>query len=349
MGKDYYKILGIQKGANEDEIKKAYRKMALKYHPDKNKSPGAEDKFKEVAEAYDVLSDPKKREIFDQYGEEGLKGGMPGAGGPDGSGNFTYSFHGDPKEMFQMFFGGDGGDDPFGGLLGGMFGSRMGGNGGTKMFFSNMGGGHDQMDIDGDMFDSHGFGQRRGQKRQDPTITHELPISLEDLLHGTTKKMKITRKVVSADGTVRTEEKVLSIDVKPGWKSGTKITFPREGDQMPGSIPADVVFIIRDRSHPKFVRDGADVKYRAKISLREALIGTTVQVPTIDGRTIPLRMTDTVIRPGMVRRICGEGLPYPKQPTKRGDIIVEFDVEFPDALSPNARNKIADLLPPRRT
>ncbi|KAK2164520.1 hypothetical protein LSH36_62g00007 [Paralvinella palmiformis] len=111
MGKDYYKTLGISKGANEDEIKKAYRKMALKYHPDKNKSSGAEEKFKAIAEAYEVLSDPKKREIYDKYGEEGLKGGggMPGAQ-EGGGGNFTYTFHGDPHQTFKMFFGDQ---DPF--------------------------------------------------------------------------------------------------------------------------------------------------------------------------------------------------------------------------------------------
>jgi len=353
MGKDYYKILGISKDASDDEIKKAYRKMALKFHPDKNKSAGAEDKFKEIAEAYDVLSDPKKRQIFDQYGEEGLKGGMQGGAGPDGQGGtFTYTFNGDPKEIFRNFFGDS---DPFGGM-GGMFsmfgGGPMGGS--TRIFRSD---GGDAMDIDDDMlggFGGMGGGRRgfggRGQKRQDPAVTHDLCVSLQEILHGITKKMKITRKVVAEDGqSLCTEEKVVSIDVKPGWKAGTRITFPQEGDQMPGRIPADVVFIIRDKPHPSLSRDGADVKYRAKISLREALVGTTVQVPTIDGRTIPLRMTDTVIKPGTVRRIAGEGLPYPKQPAQRGDIIVEFDIEFPDQLSPSVRNKIADLLPSRRT
>ena len=98
MGKDYYKILGIAKNASEDDIKKAYRKLALKYHPDKNKSSGAEEKFKEIAEAYEVLSDKKKRDIYDQVGEEGLKGGVPGGGsggsgptGAPGGGTYTYT------------------------------------------------------------------------------------------------------------------------------------------------------------------------------------------------------------------------------------------------------------------
>lgn len=108
MGKDYYKILGINRGATDDEIKKAYRKLALKYHPDKNKSPSAEEMFKNVAEAYEVLSDKKKREIYDQFGEEGLKGnptGNAGGGGHGHGGNFHYSFHGDPRATFAQFFG----------------------------------------------------------------------------------------------------------------------------------------------------------------------------------------------------------------------------------------------------
>lgn len=102
MGKDFYKILGIQKGANDDEIKKAYRKLALKYHPDKNKSASAEERFKEIAEAYEVLSDKKKRDIYDQYGEEGLHGGAPGGGSGESGQQFSYEFHGDPRATFAQ-------------------------------------------------------------------------------------------------------------------------------------------------------------------------------------------------------------------------------------------------------
>merc|ERR1712008_28574 len=116
MGKDYYIILGVTRGASDDEIKKAYRKLALKYHPDKNQSPGAEEKFKEIGEAYDVLSDSKKKQIYDQYGEDGLKGSMGGGGGHSGptshqgmpnfgDNNFSYTYHGDPRATFSQFFG----------------------------------------------------------------------------------------------------------------------------------------------------------------------------------------------------------------------------------------------------
>ncbi|XP_053332858.1 dnaJ homolog subfamily B member 1b [Clarias gariepinus] len=328
MGKDYYSILGIQKGASEDEIKKAYRKQALKYHPDKNKSPGAEEKFKEIAEAYDVLSDPKKKDIYDRFGEEGLKGGAGGCGGPNGPG-FTYTFQGDPHAMFTEFFGGR---NPF------------------EHFFGRMGG-EDDMDVD-DPFASFGlgggrhFGGGRLEKKQDPPVTHELRVTLEEVFSGCTKKMKISRRRLNPDGrTTRSEDKILTVEVKKGWKEGTKITFPKEGDQTPTNIPADIVFIVKDKPHPVFKRDGSDIIYPAKVSLKEALCGCTVKVPTMDNRTVNLPLQDTLIRPGMKRRITGEGLPLPKSPDRRGDLVVEFEVRFPERLTQDAKNTIARVLP----
>jgi DnaJ-class molecular chaperone len=114
----------------------------------------------------------------------------------------------------------------------------------------------------------HGHAQRK--KTQDPPIEHELFVTLEEIASGATKKMKISRKVLNPDGRgTRTEEKVLAIDIKPGWKQGTKITFPREGDQSPTSIPADIIFIIKDKPHSTFRRDGSDLIYTAKISLKD--------------------------------------------------------------------------------
>ncbi|VDN98486.1 unnamed protein product [Rodentolepis nana] len=350
MGIDYYKVLGISKGASEDDIKKAYRKMALKYHPDKNKSPNAEEKFKQVAEAYEVLSDPKKKEIYDTYGEEGLKGGI---GGPSGRpGTTTYTFSGDPRETFRTFFGTD---DPFNIFMN--FGGNSGGGRGAEY-----------MDVDGDMFGRMPFGVRfsfrtifftfsyfgmfmssggagggvsRARKVQDPPIHHDLSVSLEDVLHGTTKKMRITRHKL--DGS--TEEKVLTIDVRKGWKSGTRITFPREGDERANTIPADIIFTVKDRTHKYFKREGADVRYIAKIALRDALCGVNIQIPTIDGRTVPLRVDDCVIKPGTTRRISGQGLPYSKEPNRRGDIIVEFDIVYPDRISASDKEVLMRILP----
>lgn len=343
MGKDYYDILGIKKGASEDDIKKAYRKQALRFHPDKNKSPGAEEKFKEIAEAYDVLSDPKKKDVYDRFGEEGLKGGGPTGGGPGGPGTFNYTFQGDPHVIFSEFFGGrnpfdqffgNGGmgenmdtDDPFA-----RFGMGGGGMGGLPRSFSTGMG---------------GIGGHGGSvvKRQDPPVVHELRVTLEEVFSGCTKKMKISHKRLNPDRqTIRTEDKILEVAIKKGWKEGTKITFPKEGDETHSNIPADVVFVLKDKPHPVFRRDGSDIIYPAKVSLKEALCGSTVIAPTLDGRTIPVTTTD-IVRPGMKRRITGEGLPLSKSPSRRGDLVVEYEVKFPEKLSQNARDVISQVLP----
>jgi DnaJ-class molecular chaperone len=179
---------------------------------------------------------------------------------------------------------------------------------------------------------------------QDSAIEHDLYVSLEDIDKGCTKKMKISRNVIGPDGTRRKEDKVLTISVKPGWKAGTKITFPREGDQTTGKIPADIVFIIRDKPNPTFKRENSDIRYTAKISLREALCGTKIDVPTLQGGKVHLNLSNRVIKPTTVERIPGKGLPYPKDPSRRGDLLVSFDIQFPDRLSPNAREILSDVL-----
>lgn len=342
MGKDYYKILGLAKGASDDDIKKAYRKLALKYHPDKNKEAGAEEKFKEVAEAYEILSDPKKKEIYDKYGEEGLKmggGAGPQAGGSPGA--YTYTWNGDPNETFRMFFGNS---NPFASFFGEEEedASGIGGFGafpGMFRFASSSFGGP------GGPGSTTQMGGMPKKKTQDPPIYHDLLVSLEDIATGTTKKMKISRKVISPDGrSTHLEDKVLAIDIKPGWKAGTKITFPREGDQSPNTIPADIVFVIKDKPHPFFKRDGSDLIYTAKINLREALLGASIQVPTLDGRKKQIQLNE-VINPSTEKRIAGEGLPFPKQNTKKGDLIVKFDIKFPDNLSQPQREALNQCLP----
>jgi len=356
MGKDYYKVLGVARGASDDEIKKCYRKLALKYHPDKNHTPGAEEKFKEIGEAYDVLSDPKKKQIYDAYGEDGLKGGMgqpsgntTGGGMPNfGNGqSFSYSYHGDPKATFSQFFGTS---NPFESFFSGSPGG-MGGNMGM--------GGHEDMDIDiDDILGGFGGGNMRGQFRpngsgqkprkqariQDPTIEKEVFISLEEIATGCEKKMKISRKIYKDDGSVAVEDKVLKINIKAGWKSGTKVTFSQEGDKIPGKIPADISFTIRDKPHPLFTRDGTNIKFNYKVPLREALCGTVVQVPTLDGKKVGINCRGEVIKPTTIKRLQGFGLPFPKDPTKRGDIIVTFDVLFPDQLTQSSKDIVYDVL-----
>ncbi|XP_061887967.1 dnaJ homolog subfamily B member 5-like [Entelurus aequoreus] len=326
-GKDFYKVLGVSQDSNEDELKKAYRKMALKFHPDKNSEADAEDRFKEIAEAYEILTDPKKRSIYDQYGEEGLKSGMSVAGqgkafrnhfATDPHATFSSFFHG--SDHFDIFFGQDNEaeDDLF--------------NPFRRFPFSHVGANHDG-------------GLRRGRRRlQGEEVVHELPVTLEEVMHGCTKHVKVTRSRLNADGhSVHSEEKVLNVVVKKGWKAGTKITFPREGDETPNNTPADVTFVLRDTEHSQYKRDGAHIVFTASITLKEALCGCTVNVPTLDNRIMPLPCSD-VIKPGAVRRLRGEGLPVAKCPSKRGDLVVEFQVLFPDRIPPQSREIIKHSL-----
>ena len=334
MGKDYYKILGVPRAASENEIKKAYKKMALKYHPDKNTSPGAEEKFKDIAEAYEVLSNKEKREIFDKYGEEGLKG--TGGSGPGSNGGFTYEFHGDPREIFSRIFGND---NPFGNVFGG--GPFMQ-SGSEDMDYLPSGGFSGMSFMNGGMSGPGGmFG--RSKRSRDPPIQHEVSVSLDELYNGCTKKLKISRRVVSPDGTSSSQEKVLQVDVKPGWKAGTKVTFPEEGDQYPGRIPADVVFIIKERQHKTFKREGNDLVYTADISLRTALCGGHVIVPTISGKKIQLPFVQ--VAPNSIHKIPSEGMPLSKSPGQKGDLLVKFNIQFPTNLPLASKELLYNALP----
>jgi len=178
MGKDYYAILNLSKNATDSDIKKAYRKLALKFHPDKNKDPGAEEKFKEISEAYEVLSDKEKRNVYDKFGEEGLKGGGVRSEGGFGSGpgyrTYVYTSS-DPRETFAKFFGNE---DPFADFLGGLGG--FGFSGGTR--------GSRKSSNDFSYFETGDFPSQKKAKVQDPAIEKDLCVSLEDLKTGCTKK-----------------------------------------------------------------------------------------------------------------------------------------------------------------
>ncbi|CAH1227054.1 dnaJ homolog subfamily B member 13-like [Branchiostoma lanceolatum] len=314
MGQDYYGVLGLTRSATDGDIKKAYRILALKYHPEKNRDYGAEEMFTKVAEAYDVLSDPRKRATYDQFGEEGLKNGVPEGSGVGGAWTTGYTFHGNAAKVFKDFFGGE---NPFADFFDGPDGDLTMGFGGV-----------------------HG----RGRKKKDPPIERDLALTLEEIFHGCTKKMKISRRVMNEDGhTSSIRDKILTITVRPGWKTSTRITFPEEGDQGPNNIPADIVFIVKDKAHPRFRREGNDLIFTAKIPLGKALTGCNVVVHTLDDRILDIPIND-IVHPKYTKIVPGEGMPIAKTPTKKGDLIIEFDIEFPTQLTPEKKQLIRQAL-----
>ncbi|KAM1139699.1 hypothetical protein ACFX15_039225 [Malus domestica] len=337
MGVDYYSVLKVNKNATEDDLKKAYRKLAMKWHPDKNPNDKneAETRFKQISEAYEacfgiiftnkivsVLSDPQKRQVYDQDGEEGLKD-MP----PPGSGGFSYGGGSNgfnprnAEDIFAEFFG----SSPFG------FGSS--GPGKSKRFSSDGGGTFGGFGGGENIFRSYSEGVT---PKKPQAVESKLPCSLEELYSGSTRKMKISRSVVDANGRQVPEQEILTIDVKPGWKKGTKITFPDKGNEQLGHLPADLVFVIDEKPHNTYKRDGNDLIVNKKVTLAEALGGTTVHLTTLDGRDLSIPVTN-IVNPGYELVVAREGMPIAKEPGNRGDLKIIFEIRFPTRLTPEQR------------
>ena len=345
---DFYKLLGLKtKQPSEDELKKAYKKAAMKHHPDRNlntaenptRQEAAEKRFKRVAEAYAVLSDPQKKHIYDQYGEEGLSnappppssgggGGMPAGFGGDMPGGFSFGGPGGGGQQFVFQSSGGGG----GGGLGGVDPHDL-----FAQLFGQMGGQEDGFGGGGspfggfDMMGGRGGGMPRGrqQRRARPSakpdeVQHDLKCTLEELYAGTTKKLKVTRELLDAQtGSALQAQKVLQIDVKAGWKPGTKVRYSGEGDERPGKAPQDVVFVVKQKLHPYFVRQGDDLHYAASLTAGQASKGVKVTVPTLDGRKVKVEQP-AGIRNNTTAVLKGEGMPTKNG--DRGDLVVNFKV-----------------------
>ncbi|EOA21096.1 hypothetical protein CARUB_v10001436mg [Capsella rubella] len=325
MGVDYYKVLQVDHSANDDELKKAYRKLAMKWHPDKNPNnkKEAEAKFKQISEAYDVLSDPQKRAIYDQYGEEGLnQAPPPGSGGSDPGPSFRFNTR-SADDIFSDFFG-----------LKRPFGSGSDSRAGPSAFRYG-----------DDIFASLRAavsGDTSIPARKSAPIERQLPCSLEDLYKGVSKKMKISRDVLDSFGPTPVEE-ILTIEIKPGWKKGTKITFLEKGNEHRGIIPSDLVFIVDEKPHSVFKRDGNDLVVMQKISLVEALTGCTAQVTTLDGRSLTVPVNN-VISPSYEEIVKGEGMPIPKDPSRKGNLRIRFIIKFPSKLTAEQKSGIKRML-----
>ena len=319
-GKDYYAILGVPRDADDAALKRAYRKNAVRWHPDKNNgSAEAEEKFKQVGEAYDVLSDSNKRAVYDQFGEEGLKRGAPppgtpgagptpgGPGGQPGGFGFSgapgggrYEFSGDDAfHIFEQMFGGGG----FGGVPGGVPGGMGGG------MFGGMGGGVSGGFAGGDLFgEAGGARQSAARKKRGPSQdVVSYPMTLEDLYCGGVKKMRVTRKVNATNSSgerfmdgpdyrvgpgpamMREVSEIIEFEVKPGWRAGTKLTFAGKGDEVPGSPGRanDLVVVIEQKPHVNFTRENDHLIARVRsIPLQQALCGVKLTLPGIDGAPV---------------------------------------------------------------
>jgi len=315
MGKDYYAILEVSKNATPKEIKAAYRKLAMKWHPDKNpdNQEEAKAKFQEIAEAYDVLSDPEKRQTYDRYGEDGLK-----RGGGDSSHSYRFTTT-NADEIFRTFFGNE---SPFSSFFGPSFGFHSFGD----------------MDDDDDFSPFMGFHSAPRPPRPPPPMQINISCTLEQLYNGQQKKIKVNRR----NGKTQ-EMNEVTIPIRPGTPNGTKITFPGAGDINTGSPPQDVIFIIKELPHPVFQRSGNDLWIKEVIRLDQALCGYTIDRKGIDGKPIHLEIHD-VLKPDDQKVIKGRGMP--KKEGGFGDLIIEFDIVFPKTLNEDQKEVLHEILAP---
>ncbi|KAK3041395.1 hypothetical protein RJ639_001593 [Escallonia herrerae] len=176
-----------------------------------------------------------------------------------------------------------------------------------------------------------------------PATEKQLECTLEELCLGCIKKIKIRRDVVTNNGQIVQEEEVLTIKVKPGWTKGTKITFEGMGNETPGTYPADITFVVAEKRHPLFRREGEDLELAIEIPLLKALTGCTLSIPLVGGEQMSLTLDD-IIYPGCEKIIAGQGMPMPKEQGKRGNLIVKFLVEFPEELTEYQRYEIHSIL-----
>ena len=313
--KDYYASLGVAKTATDAEIKRAYRKLARKYHPDLN--PGdktAEAKFKEINEANEVLSDPEKRRKYDELGanwrmyEQAQRdgGGQPGAPGwsahfGGGQGGATYRTM-TPEEMQELF----GTDDPFSDFFHTFFG--------------------------GSTFGGAAPGQAGRARPPRPHRGHDLEstvdLTLEEASTGTTRRL-----VMERDG----KERTVDVRIPAGVKDGARVRVAGEG--APGGAgggAGDLYLTVRLRPHPKFERRGQDLYTRVPVPVTTAVLGGEVSVPTLIGSTLRLKVPELTAN-GRVFRLRGHGMPTVGRPDERGDLYATIDVQLPSSLSPEER------------
>ncbi|CAB3410528.1 unnamed protein product [Caenorhabditis bovis] len=337
----YYDVLGVKPDASDSELKKAYRKLALKFHPDKN--PDGAEQFKKISQAYEVLSDEKKRKIYDQGGEEALQGG----GGGEAH---------NPFDIFDMFFGGSRGrgqprvkptvhqirvplEKLYTGVTKKLKISRTAickkckGKGGPEGAVKDCG-------------ECHGSGVTIRTIRMGPMIQQIQQHCRSCEGEGSIIPEKDRCQGCNGKKWAK-EEEIIEVVIKPGTRDGEKIVFEGKGDQsLEVDQPGDVIIMIDEMEHNTFVRKDDNLIMEQKILLSEALCGCTKAIKTLDERTLFYRLLPgEVIAHGTIKVIHGEGMPMSRTPSEKGDLLIQFQVEFPKKLSLEACKRIADILP----
>lgn len=342
----YYEILGVSKSASQDELKKAYRKDAIKKHPDKGGDP---EKFKELSQAYEVLSDPEKREIYDEYGEDALKEGM---GGPSDSHN--------PFDIFEQLFGGGGssrgrkkrGEDVIHSLkvsLEDLY------NGTTKklslsrnVLCSKCKGKGSKSGTSGRCYGCHGTGMKVSTRQIAPGMIQQMQHVCPEC-RGSGESISERDKCPQCKGKkVTHEKKVVEVHVEKGMQHNQRIVFKGEADEAPDTIPGDVVFVLHQKEHPKFNRKSDDLYVEHSLSLTEALCGFQFLLTHLDGRQLLIKSNPgEIIKPGQYKAINDEGMPHHQRPFIKGRLFIHFNVDFPDSgfLSPDKCRDLEALLP----
>jgi DnaJ-class molecular chaperone len=349
-----YDTLGVSPDADQNVIRKAYRKLALKFHPDKNPGEEAERKFKEISAAYEVLSDAEKRQNYDRFGLEGLKEGRGGPG-----------FGGD--DIFSMFFGGG---SPFGGGGGRSQGPRRGQdvghelrvtledlyNGKTKKLAiqrqvickkcNGKGGQGNPVKCSG----CRGSGVQVRIQRMGPMVQQIQSQCRECGGEGESWANK-DRCPECKGKKVGREKEILEVHIDKGMTNGQKIPFRGMADEEPGIEPGDVIIILREADHDVFTRKGNELFIKMKISLNESLTGFTRSIKTLDKRDIAITaVPGEFVQHEGIKVATGEGMPIYRNPFEKGNLVIQFEVEYPNAeWFSNAANRdsLAKILPPK--
>ena len=339
MNKDLYGVLGVERTADDKKLKSAYRKLAKKYHPDAN--PGdkdAEQKFKDVGEAYAILSDPEKRKLYDQFGYAAFDGSGAGqAGGAGGPGGYQYYSSG-PGGYQSFHFSGQDAEDLFRSMFGDMFGGsgRSGSYGGGFSGSSGFGGfGFDDFDDGGQSFG--GRTGRRAARQQSLDLTSSLTVSFRDAALGATKRIQLQDPAATGKNAGIT---TLEIKIPAGIEEGKKIRLRGRGMAGADGKKGDLLIEIHIDPDKEYTREGLDLYTSAQIPYSVAVLGGEAMLPTLHGSVsckIPAG-----IQSGSKIRLKEKGIHTEGRSPKKGDEFVEIRIAVPRNLSPAARKKLEE-------